>query len=259
MKEKPLVLVTTPHTPKTLAKFVSELRRKVRAMDEEDQDKFFSLGVAREELCTPDRGDTRMMGLFLTNSVPVREFDKIKGPELGSAVYPLSSLLNHSCRPSTVSSMVQGTGLREVRAARDIKRGEQLTVMYGVSGQEREERVRALASRYNFQCDCEVCSLTGEHLVENDKLRREILGLNNNMEDVYQQNPPKAFKYAKMKLERIEKIRSEMIDILPQAYMDCYELSLAQGEMEIGQIFAIKGKGLARLIRGDNSLWSKIN
>ena len=30
LKEKPLVTIVTPHTPKTLARYVAELRQKVR-------------------------------------------------------------------------------------------------------------------------------------------------------------------------------------------------------------------------------------
>lgn len=56
-----------------------------------------------------------------------------------------------------------------------------------------------------------------------------------------------------MRLERIEKMGEEMVEVLPQvtsaqgiphhsllhqAYMDCYELSLVQGEEEIAKIFA---------------------
>lgn len=29
-----------------------------------------------------------MMGIFQTNSIPVRELDKLKGRELGAALYP---------------------------------------------------------------------------------------------------------------------------------------------------------------------------
>ena len=59
-------------------------------------------------------------------------------------------------------------------------------------------------------------------------------------------------RFAKMRLERIEKMGEEMMEILPQvtkrtqqtychftqAYMDCYELCLVQKEEEIAQIFA---------------------
>ena len=115
-----------------------------------------------------------------------------------------------------------------------------------------------MQAKYNFTCKCEICSLEPEELERNDKLRREILGLTNNMEDIFVSNPQKAFKYAKMKLERIEMLRQEMLEIFPQTCLDCYELCLALEEKEIAQIFSVKGRQVACLIRGNNSLWSKI-
>ena len=118
--------------------------------------------------------------------------------------------------------------------------------------------LHAMQAKYNFTCKCDICSLEPEELERNDKLRREILGLTNNMEDIFVSNPQKAFKYAKMKLERIEMLRQEMLEIFPQTCLDCYELCLALEEKEIAQIFSVKGRQVACLIRGNNSLWSKI-
>ena len=39
------------------------------------------------------------------------------------------------------------------------------------------------------------------------------------MEDIYVKNPQKAFKYAKMKLDRMEKIYQQMVELLPQTYL----------------------------------------
>ena len=47
------------------------------------------------------------------------------------------------------------------------------------SGQERAEQ---LASRWNFCCNCELCSLPPEQLGENDVVRKEILELQREVE-----------------------------------------------------------------------------
>ena len=157
-----------------------------------------------------------MMGIFQTNSIPIREYDKLKGKDLGAAVYKYASRINHSCKPNVVWSFVQAKKVKEVRATKPILAGEEVTACYIDPLNMAEDRQKLLSSKYNFTCSCEICSLPTEKLKENDRLRREILGLNNNMEDVYDQNPQKALKYAKMKLERMEKIRDEMIEIFPQ-------------------------------------------
>ena len=56
VKEPALVRVTVPHTPKTLAKFLGQIRQEVRRLEEEKQDEFFALHNARKELCTKNRG-----------------------------------------------------------------------------------------------------------------------------------------------------------------------------------------------------------
>ena len=98
----------------------------------------------------------------------------------------------------------------------------------------------------------------GQEVETNDSLRRGVLGLTDNMEDIFTTNQQKAFKYAKMKLERMDQLGNQVIEILPQTYLHCYKLCLALGEQEIAEIFAVKGKNVAKLIRGNNSLWSQI-
>ena len=91
VQEEPLVQVTVPHTAATLAKFLGQLRSQVRALDEDRQDEFFSLHIARPELSSKDRGDLRMMAVYQTNSLVLRERDKLKGKHLGTAVFPVTS------------------------------------------------------------------------------------------------------------------------------------------------------------------------
>ena len=83
------MVVATPHTPKTLAKFVAELRQQVakiggssfldaneqvRKLEEEKQEDFFNLSVARPELCSA-RTEATMMAIFHSNSTPIRFLD----------------------------------------------------------------------------------------------------------------------------------------------------------------------------------------
>ena len=93
-------------------------------------------------------------------------------------------------------------------------------------------------------------STLGQKVETNDRLRREVLGLTNNMEDIFTTNQQKAFKYAKMKLERMDQLGNQVIEILPQTYLHCYELCLALGEQEIAEIFAVKSSVLGSEGRG---------
>merc|ERR1712129_140388 len=200
---------------------------------------FFNLSVARPELCSA-RTEATMMAIFHSNSTPIRELDKLKGRDLGSALYSTVARLNHSCKPNVVWS-INHQNVIEVRAVRNISPGEELVASYIDPVNMMEDRAKLLLARYNFHCKCEVCTLPPEDAQKNDEVRREILGLGNNLEDVYRDHPVKALRFAKMRLERIEKMGEEMVEVLPQAYMDCYELSQVQGEKEIAQIFARRG------------------
>ena len=93
-------------------------------------------------------------------------------------------------------------------------------------------------------------------------------------------------RYAKMRLERIEKMGEEMMEILPQVtkqksatnsvsrltwtVMNCawcrrrkrLPRSLHEGDFQdISSVIIIsyRGSEAAKLLRGNNSLWSKIN
>ena len=257
LTESPLVLLTVPHCPASLAKFLAQLRARVAALEEDRQDQFFSLHIARPDLVTKDRGDLRMMGIYQANALTIRDQDKLKGRDLGTGVFPLTSRINHSCSPNCVLSFTPGADC-EVRCVRPVRAGEEILASYVSPLLSRADRLRLLAARYNFSCDCQVCSGPAREVETNDRLRREILGLTNNMEDVFTTNPQKAFKYAKMKLERMDLLGNQVIEILPQTYLHCYELCLALGEQEIAEIFSVKGKKVAKLIRGNNSLWSQI-
>ena len=255
--ESPLVHLTIPHSPATLAKFLAQLRSQVAALEEDRQDQFFSLHIARPDLVTKDRGDLRMMGIYQANSLTIRDQDKLKGRDLGTGVFPLTSRMNHSCSPNCVVSFTARADC-EVRCVRPVKAGEEILASYVSPLLSRADRQRLLAAKYNFTCNCEVCTASVQEVETNDKLRREILGLTNNMEDIFSTNQQKAFKYAKMKLERMDLLGNQVIEILPQTYLHCYELCLALGEQEIAEIFRLKGKNVAKLIRGNNSLWSQI-
>jgi hypothetical protein len=60
------VVVSVPHTPKTIVNHVAELRTRVRALDEEQQESFFSLAIARPDLCTKDHGTWKFSQSHLT-------------------------------------------------------------------------------------------------------------------------------------------------------------------------------------------------
>ncbi|PAA67567.1 hypothetical protein BOX15_Mlig029511g1, partial [Macrostomum lignano] len=79
--------------------------------------------------------------------------------DIGSAVYPTASLINHSCDPNV--SRVTCPGLRlEIRALRPIAKGEELLDNYGLhwAVHPKQQRQESLAAQYLFDCDCVACT-----------------------------------------------------------------------------------------------------
>ncbi|XP_049953318.1 SET and MYND domain-containing protein 4-like [Schistocerca serialis cubense] len=77
--------------------------------------------------------------------------------ELGGAVYPAVSLLNHACWPN-VSRHTAGRAC-VVRASRPVTRGAELLDNYGPSflAEDRDERLQQLRAQYFFTCTCTPC------------------------------------------------------------------------------------------------------
>ena len=71
-----------------------------------------------------------MVGIYLTNCVNLKEFDKIRGRDIGTAVFASISRINHSCSPNIVLSYNIDTKQCELRSSRIIQCGEELTRSY---------------------------------------------------------------------------------------------------------------------------------
>ena len=121
--------------------------------------------VQKEKLvdlhCLEER---KVLNIFKNNCIRVDD-DNI-------GLYLLISRINHSCCPNSI--VCQGA-VKEVRAMKYIKRGEEITMTYIVNTSDtkikREEELRY----WQFTCDCEVCSLSGKNLIENNKIREKIV------------------------------------------------------------------------------------
>lgn len=91
-----------------------------------------------------------------------------------TCVYSRFSLLNHSCAPNAMRNVEDGEGVEvTVTAARDILKGEEITIKYfsqEVAALSREKR-REKLTNWGFLCSCEVCNLDGEELKKNEDNR----------------------------------------------------------------------------------------
>ncbi|KAJ8288682.1 hypothetical protein COCON_G00013410 [Conger conger] len=78
--------------------------------------------------------------------------------EVGVGLYPSVSLLNHACGPNCV--MVFEGGTLRLRAVRDIRPLEELTISYTDVMTPSQERRKRLQEQYYFLCECDRCTNT---------------------------------------------------------------------------------------------------
>ncbi|CAL4076904.1 unnamed protein product, partial [Meganyctiphanes norvegica] len=83
--------------------------------------------------------------------------DSFKHQKIGSGLFPVFSLFNHSCNPSTQFFTYGNMGI--FRAIRMIPAGSEVSFSYGMSYFHKNvtERISNLQSYYHFTCTCEAC------------------------------------------------------------------------------------------------------
>jgi len=80
----------------------------------------------------------------------------IEGGQAGSGVFPLFSLINHSCAPNTIT-MVGSDRKLQLRAVEDIRIGEEVTTRYGGLNIGQPRRSQLLLDHWGFVCTCKRC------------------------------------------------------------------------------------------------------
>merc|ERR1712137_1078924 len=97
---------------------------------------------------------------------------------LGTAVYPVGALLNHSCSPNCVITYHYDTKqhhfVQHIRALRTLQPNEELTHSYIDTAMSTPERRRRLYRQFNFLCSCSRCSHV-EKSEEEDRLLQGTL------------------------------------------------------------------------------------
>lgn len=88
---------------------------------------------------------------------PVVSNSNLSQTRIAVGVFPVASMLNHSCAPNT-ALLYEGRRII-FKAATTINTGAEIFNCYGPQRgyMDTEERQRALLQQYHFECDCEAC------------------------------------------------------------------------------------------------------
>ncbi|XP_064188248.1 histone-lysine N-methyltransferase SMYD3 [Anguilla rostrata] len=155
-------LVNRSHGPAEKLYSLEELESHLSDVTEEKRSQLEDLGVAlrlylKEEADCLSELPPGLDPISVIAKVTCNCFSISDGElqEVGVGLYPSVSLLNHACRPNCVM-VFEGRILR-LRAVRDIRPLEELTISYTDVMTPSQDRRKRLREQYCFLCECERC------------------------------------------------------------------------------------------------------
>ena len=159
------------------------------------------------------------------------------------------SLINHSCDPNSFwTGSLNNPRQLELRAAKDIQKGEEVTVNYIlVEGRfsDRPTRQDRLREGWGFYCSCSLCQ--GEnlniHQQKQEILKQEIVIIQSDMISECDQNP------ANVSWDKLCALQSELVKLVGQ--LSCGQLLLARELKSLAH--------LAQLARREDILENTLN
>ena len=199
-------------------------------LDLKEQEKVLSLATIPE-----DDSTKKVLSLFRRRNI---NNSKCKG---GQALYFVLSRIKHSCGPNVLLSPVSGKGFGkiEIRACRDIQKGDELRADYlpGINLFE-PKKDRAKVFGENFTCDCPVCSLGPTDSEVNEATRQKIKEHYRNT-SIYMTLGDflQAFEHCKKMLVELERLGDEVFQKRLSVSLECWQLAvlakLQRPEVEI--------------------------
>lgn len=116
-----------------------------------------------------------LAGIFHTNNLELDITDEPDPANRFVGCFPAIARANHDCSPSANYYFVFGTFCGELRAVRDLRAGEEITISYCDVLAPRAERQATLERLFCFRCACASCALVGTKARQSDE-RRAALG-----------------------------------------------------------------------------------
>ena len=182
---------------------------------------------------------SKILRIFMSNGMMICEEEDVYRNTTEVGLYEKISLLNHGCVPNATTSWVMGDFQRkQVRAVMVIEKDEEILINYLGRSEfrysSREFRRQELLEGGFFHCECSECSLQGEDLEENERMREEIrekgeeieqLMRREGSEPVPRRNMKKVMKLAQRRVKLIQKlniragIAAEMINFYALAVL----------------------------------------
>jgi hypothetical protein len=192
----------------------------------------------------------RYCGIFRTNALPF-------GPGINVAgIFPHACRINHACDNNASNFWSASLNQITIQAVRDIRKGEEITISYLKSFENRQTRQEQLQDSFKFTCSCSLCSLPSD----------QSRGIDLNLDRVHQidgiiaeggveglvLDPQQMLSYVDEQVRIWSGIQSNTVG-LARAYPDAFELAVANGDLARARIFAERLVPLYLIAIGDDS------
>ena len=176
--------------------------------------------IWREEY---DNEAVKIMRIFSLNALELCNDPSLKISKGG--LYNKISLINHACIPNATPTWVKEDFRRkQIRALMTIEKDEEILVSFRNTDEfnygSRQSRRQYLLEASGFLCQCSECSLEGEDLRENERMRADIRKKIIEIEKLRFGFPPprrsvkKSMKLAQERLKLIQKLNLREIFVI---------------------------------------------
>jgi len=219
----------------------NEIKEKLNLLSQDDQRAFLSLYNSIPGDPYP------LTGIVKTNSLSLGAGSSVGG------IFPIICRINHSCRPNTQHTWNSSTGHETIHAIRDIRKREEITISYNLSGPSRP-RMQRLKRSYGFDCICDLCSLTDKALEISDarQLQMELLDNAIGSSDIVMGYPEIALACCRelLSLYEIEAITDPRV---ARVYYDAFQICTTHSDEARASAFAQKAYETRLYLEGEDS------
>lgn len=209
----------------------NQMEELVDDLSEADKAAYYALSC---DIKANETGNYDARRIFADSFIPYNMNDVVgNNCVYGGAVFAIASRLNHSCIPNLQHSWDDVNEIELFFAAKDISKGEELTIAYVDPVRKRRERQCDLWNIYNFECNCEACDVSEAQRRMSDFRRARLCALD---QQVYHAVDTGEYEHAVNLIdERMRVLKDEGLDTpknLLRCEYDGYIACLNGGDIE---------------------------
>jgi SET domain len=176
----------------------------------------------------------------------------------------------NSCAPNAEACWSLGSLSFSVRALRNIRPEEQITLSYCPILRSRAERQKDMLSKYSFTCNCSSCSLPATESARSDIRRSLLLNAIDNADSLRDDRPLKEWasdtslpddhiiKHSQKIIGMMEEEGLHEEDLWTVHYARLCKAYCALGNREAAREWAKKGAVMMTAFTGKDGGWNKV-